>query len=69
MNTNLCELLDDPTRRRFWLLIKALENAPLREALALAKATEAFVTERAVVSQERAVAYRPTVYRPSTRIH
>jgi hypothetical protein len=32
MNTNLCEFLDDPARRRFWLLIKALESAPLREA-------------------------------------
>jgi hypothetical protein len=69
MNTNLCEFLDDPARRRFWLLIKALESAPLREALALAKGTEAFLTGRAVVSQESAAAYRPTVYQLSTRIH
>jgi hypothetical protein len=50
MNTNPCEFVDDPARRRLWLLIKALENAPLREALALAKGAEAFLAGRADAS-------------------
>jgi hypothetical protein len=65
MNTNLYEFLDDPARRRLWLLVKALESAPLREALALAKGTEAFLTGRAVVSQDRAAAHHSL----STSIH
>jgi hypothetical protein len=35
----------DPTRRRIFLLAKALEHNSLPEALRLAKAAEAFVTE------------------------
>lgn len=34
----------DPTRRRIFLLAKALEHNSLPEALRLAKAAEAFVT-------------------------
>jgi hypothetical protein len=57
MDRNLCEFLDDPARRRVWLLTKALEGAPLAEALAMAKAAEAFLTGRAVMSQQEAVAH------------
>jgi hypothetical protein len=57
MDSNLCELVDDPCRRRVWLLTKALEGAPLDEALARAKEAEAFLTGRAVVSQQGAVAH------------
>jgi len=37
-------LMLDPVRRRSWLFAKALETAPLREALAFAEAAEAFIT-------------------------
>jgi len=36
-------LFDEPPRRRWWLLSKALESAPLNEALKLAQAAEDFV--------------------------
>jgi hypothetical protein len=55
-DTNLYEFLDDPARRRFWLLIKALESAPLGEAVALAKSAEAFVTGGTEALQERGAA-------------
>ena len=38
------DLCDQPARRRQWLLFKALESAPLDEALRIAQAAEAFVT-------------------------
>jgi hypothetical protein len=46
--------LDDPTGRRRWLLIKALENTPFAEALALAQAAEDFLAGRAQNAAERA---------------
>ena len=36
-------LFNEPVRRRLWLINKALENAPLAEALALAQVAEAFL--------------------------
>jgi hypothetical protein len=38
--------LHDPTGRRRWLLVKALENTPFAEALALARAAEDFLAGR-----------------------
>ena len=69
MNTNPCEFVDDPARRRLWLLIKALENAPLREALALAKGAEAFLAGRADASPERAAAHHSIGLPLSASIH
>lgn len=40
----LPELLNDPPRRRSWLLAKALETHPLEQALDLARVAEAFIT-------------------------
>jgi hypothetical protein len=37
-------LLDCPLYRRRWLLLKALETKPLREALPLARAAEEFIS-------------------------
>jgi hypothetical protein len=39
-------LFADTARRRQWLLAKALEHSTLAEALRLAQAAEAFVTEK-----------------------
>jgi hypothetical protein len=69
MNITLRDVFDDPARRRFWLLTKALERAPLREALALAKGTEAFLTGRADALPEGAVADHVAVFQLSNRIH
>jgi hypothetical protein len=66
MDTNL---FDDPARRRFWLLTKALEDAPLDVALALARRAEAFVTGCADASQQRAVASCLTALQPPTWMH
>jgi hypothetical protein len=38
------DLLDQPLRRRWWLLLKALESQPLDEALKEAQAAEEFLT-------------------------
>src|SRR5262249_44748420 len=38
------QLMLDPVRRRSWLFAKALETAPLSEALAFAEAAEVFIT-------------------------
>jgi hypothetical protein len=38
-------LLDCPLHRRRWLLFKALETKPLREALLLAQAAEEFISQ------------------------
>jgi hypothetical protein len=46
--------LHDPTGRRRWLLVKALENTPFAEALALAQAAEDFLAGRAQRTAERA---------------
>jgi hypothetical protein len=40
----LSELLNDPIRRRSWLLAKALEHHPLDQALEVARTAEAFIT-------------------------
>jgi hypothetical protein len=69
MDSNLCEFLDDPARRRVWLLTKALEGAPLAEALAMAKAAEAFLTGRAVMSQREAAAHRSIELLHSHSVH
>ena len=37
-------LLDQPLRRRWWLLLRALESQPLDEALKEAQAAEEFLT-------------------------
>jgi hypothetical protein len=59
----------DPVRRRMWLLTKALEDAPLLEALAQANEAEAFLAERVGVRHEGAAACRLTVHQLSTSIH
>jgi hypothetical protein len=52
-----------------WLLRTALEDFSVDEALALAKKAEAFLTERAGVSQKGAGAHSPIVHQLSARIH
>jgi hypothetical protein len=69
MYANLCGAFDDPARRRFWLLIKALETTPFREALALAKGAEAFLTGSACRSQEIPVADYSTAFQLPTWMH
>jgi hypothetical protein len=71
MDTNLYEnkVFDDPARRRLWLLIKALEAAPLREALVLARGAEAFLTGGADSSQEKAVADYLTAFQLPSWMH
>jgi len=69
MNTNLRDVFGDPARRRCWLLAKALEASPLGEALALAKAAEAFLTGCADAPPEAVAAYHPAVSQLSTLIH
>jgi hypothetical protein len=69
MNTNLCEFLDNPAGRRLWLLIKALENAPLREALALAKGAEVFLAGRADASEEKGIRCHSPGLQLSTSTH
>jgi hypothetical protein len=39
------ELFDNPVRRRWWLLTKALESASLQQALEIALAADLFVVE------------------------
>lgn len=55
MDIILSAIFDDPARRRFWLLTKALEDAPLEVALCLAMSAEAFVTGRAGAARERTI--------------
>jgi hypothetical protein len=70
MDTNLYQIYGDTARRRFWLLIKALETAPLREALVLAKGAETFLTGSADSrSQEIAAADYSTAFQHSTWMH
>jgi hypothetical protein len=45
---------DNPRRRRWWLLTKALESAQLQDALKIALAADAFIVKGAVgLSPER----------------
>jgi len=59
-------VLRDTAHRRIWLLTKALEHAPLAEALIIAQAAEDFVT---TVIDGTAGLPSPTVYDASTRVH
>jgi hypothetical protein len=56
-------LFDEPPRRRWWLLSKALEAAPLDEALRLAQAAEDFLTGR----PEGNSADRPNCWTPTNQ--
>jgi hypothetical protein len=47
------QLMLDPASRRRWLLRKALETAPLGEALALAQAAEGFISGMVVRTSDR----------------
>lgn len=38
-------IFESPARRRWWLLTKALEHAPLHRALDLARAAEVFLAD------------------------
>jgi hypothetical protein len=58
------EFMRDPASRRRWLLTKALETAPLGEALALAQAAEDFISGMVAQAGDRApsgVMRAPTV--------
>jgi hypothetical protein len=69
MDTDLSAVFASPARRRFWLLTKALEDAPLDVALVRAKSAEAFVTGCAD-AHERAKAACLTTFRgPLTWMH
>jgi hypothetical protein len=46
-------VLDQPLRRRWWLLLKALESQPLDEALKEAQAAEDFLTGNVSVPAEQ----------------
>jgi hypothetical protein len=46
-------LLDQSLRRRWWLLLRALESQPLDEALKEAQAAEDFLTGNGLVPAER----------------
>jgi hypothetical protein len=59
-------LLADKGFRRLWLLSKALEHASLSEALRLAQAAEAFVTEKQRQPPRRVIA---DVHQVSTLLH
>ena len=51
---DVCEnLLDQPLRRRWWLLLRALESQPLDEALKEAQAAEDFLTGNVSVPAEQ----------------
>ena len=45
-NMDLEAIFGDPSLRRWWLLNKALENAPLAEALKLAQAADEFLADQ-----------------------
>jgi hypothetical protein len=69
MSANFFELFGDPVRRRRWLLVKALEYAPLAEALMLAKATESFLTGCQEAPKQEAARRAPSTVQRSMRIH
>jgi hypothetical protein len=51
---DVCQnLLDQPLRRRWWLLLRALESQPLDEALKEAQAAEDFLTGNVSVPPEQ----------------
>jgi hypothetical protein len=51
---DVCQnLLDQPLRRRWWLLLRALESQPLDEALKEAQAAEDFLTGNVSVPAEQ----------------
>jgi DNA-binding CsgD family transcriptional regulator len=50
-------LLDDPVRRRSWLLAKALASHPLDQALELARNAEAFITGAPVAGPATAIPF------------
>lgn len=53
----------DPVRRRNWLFAKALETAPMSDALAFAEAAEAFITgtmEQSLMEQSLEVTSAPS---------
>jgi hypothetical protein len=63
---NFFALVEDAVRRRIWLLAKALEHAPLAEALVLAQAAEDFVTTSAGDAGDLP---SPTVWGVFPRVH
>jgi hypothetical protein len=51
---DVCQnLVDQPLRRRWWLLLRALESQPLDEALKEAQAAEDFLTGNVSVPAEQ----------------
>jgi hypothetical protein len=60
------DLLGCPLYRRRWLLLKALETRPLREALSLAQAAEAFISQSRLPPPDDALPLRAWL---SWRIH
>ena len=63
------QLMLDPAYRRRWLLTKAMEIAPLGEALALAQAAEDFISGTAARTGDRAAhkEIRATIFRPGPK--
>jgi hypothetical protein len=59
-------LFADTARRRRWLLTKAMEHSTLGEALCLAQAAEAFVTEKHGETRRLVIA---DVHQGSTLLH
>ena len=66
---NLFDVFENPAYRRCWLLAKALESAPLGEALALAKGAEAFLMGSADPSTTDVAAWHAAFLQLSTRVH
>ena len=66
---NFRDVFENPAYRRCWLLAKALESAPLGEALALAKGAEAFLMGSADPSMKDVAAFHAALPQSSTRIH
>jgi hypothetical protein len=59
-NTTVDALMLDPADRRRWLLIKALENASLAEALSLVQAAEDFLSGTHQEAIDRLSQFAPT---------
>jgi hypothetical protein len=58
---SILDLCMDPMGRRRWLLTKALESAPLAEALSLAQAVEDFLAGKAEGNVDPAAQLKPRV--------